>query len=216
MRTQLEVARRLGDRADWQAVGDDVLADTTRLSRLVDDLLLLARADAAAPLSRPEPVELTALVRDLAQRPPHDGPPCPTVRVLADSPVWTVGSADELRRVVANLVDNAVRHARTDVELAVGSDGAAALLTVTDDGPGIRPADRERVFERFTRLDDSRTLDTGGAGLGLAIVRELVRRHHGTVTLTDADPARPDATGPNAPAAGPGLRVTVRLPLGSG
>jgi signal transduction histidine kinase len=72
---------------------------------------------------------------------------------------------------------------------------------VTDDGPGIPPADRQRVFERFTRLDDSRALDTGGAGLGLAIVRELVRRHRGTVTLADA-PQRES-----------GLRVEVRLPL---
>jgi signal transduction histidine kinase len=104
--------------------------------------------------------------------------------------------------MVANLVENAARHARTHVEIATIQDGQQALLTVTDDGPGIPVADRERVFERFTRLDDSRTLDTGGTGLGLAIVRELVRRHGGTVTLDDASPGDES----------PGLRAQVRLP----
>ena len=101
--------------------------------------------------------------------------------------------------MVANLVDNAVRHARSRVVLAAEPRAArTTLVTVTDDGPGIPAADRERVFDRFTRLDDARARDAGGAGLGLAIVRELVRRHGGTVRLTDAHP-------------GPGLRAEVRL-----
>ncbi len=205
IRTQLEVARRLGPTADWPAVGDDVLIDTTRLASLVDDLLLLARVDAAPLPSRVEPVDLHALAGEVVARPRESDEDSPTeVRVVSDAPLWTVGDPDELRRVVANLVDNAVRHARTGVEVAATREGDRALLTVTDDGPGIPPADRARVFERFTRLDDSRALDTGGAGLGLAIVREVVRRHRGTVTLTDADPSAQDA---------PGLRVEVRLPL---
>jgi signal transduction histidine kinase len=98
---------------------------------------------------------------------------------------------------VANLLDNAVRHAASRVVLSVAADGAYRKISVVDDGPGIPAADRERVFHRFTRLDDARARDAGGSGLGLAIVRELIRTHHGTVTLTDADP---------------GLRVDVRLP----
>jgi signal transduction histidine kinase len=100
-----------------------------------------------------------------------------------------------LHRVVDNLVGNAVRHARTAVRLS--ADGST--ITVEDDGPGIPAADRERVFDRFTRLDDARSRggSAEGAGLGLAIVRELVRLHRGTVTLDDA---------------GPGLRATVTLP----
>jgi signal transduction histidine kinase len=205
MRTQLEVAQRLGTAADWPAVSEDLLADTTRLSRLVDDLLLLARADDSARLSgqrptsdRVGPVELGALARDVANRAASRVP----VTVAADDPVWTVGDEDELRRVLANLVDNAIRYARTRVVIGAVVDRERALLTVTDDGPGIPPGDRERAFERFTRLDDSRTTDTGGAGLGLAIVRELVRRHGGAVRLADAE-------GSDDPS---GLRVEVWLP----
>jgi signal transduction histidine kinase len=199
MRTQLEVAQHLGDRADWPAVGVDLLTDTTRLSRLVDDLLLLARADAAPRPLPTEPVDLAAIARDVAQRAGA------AVSVRGESPLWTVGDEGELRRVVVNLVENAVRYARTGVELDTHAEGDRAVLTVTDDGTGIPLADRGRVFERFTRLDSSRTSDTGGAGLGLAIVRELVRHHHGSVTLHDANP---DTVPPQTP----GLRVEVRLP----
>ncbi|MFD6613243.1 sensor histidine kinase [Micromonospora chalcea] len=200
MRTELEVARRLGDDTDWPAVADDLLADTERLSRLVDDLLLLARLDEQDARPAPVgPVELGELLRAVAARYPS-----PPLRLtLPDGPLWVEGDAGELRRVLVNLVDNALRHTRTGVELAVsGPDGAYHLVTVTDDGPGIPAADRERVFARFTRLDDARARDAGGAGLGLAIVRELVRRAGGAVELTDATPG----------AAAPGLRATVRLP----
>ena len=223
IRTELEVARRLGDRTDWPAVADDLLVDSERLGRLVDDLLLLARLDEepAQGSSRRAvgPVELGELLRAVADRYPS-----PPVRLLLpDEPVWTEGDPEELRRVLTNLVENALRHARSEVLLAVtgphqdpsadrnvpvprqpggvastapGPGGAAPpgesreyhLVTVTDDGPGIPAADRERVFDRFTRLDDARDRDAGGAGLGLAIVRELVRRAGGVIELPDAAP----------------------------
>jgi signal transduction histidine kinase len=190
MRAQLEVAQRLGPDADWPAVSDDLLTDTHRLARLVDDLLLLARSDESSVVTRPEPVDLGWLAGSVAAR-------YPTVSVsLPDKPLWTLGDPDALSRVVGNLLDNAVRHARSSVQLVVAASGEDCQLSVIDDGPGIPVADRDRVFERFTRLDDGRARDAGGAGLGLAIVRELVRRHGGTVTLADA---------------GPGLRVDVRL-----
>ncbi|MET7472058.1 HAMP domain-containing sensor histidine kinase [Micromonospora sp. NPDC005686] len=200
MRTELEVARRLGDDTDWPAVADDLLADTERLSRLVDDLLLLARLDEQDARPSPVgPVELGELLWTVAARYPS-----PPVRLTPpDGPLWVEGDAGELRRVLVNLVDNALRHAYSAVELAVsGPDSAYHLITVADDGPGVPAADRERVFARFTRLDDARARDAGGAGLGLAIVRELVRRAGGTVELGDATPG----------AAAPGLRATVRLP----
>lgn len=214
IRTELEVAQRLAGRTDWTAVSANLLADTERLSRLVDDLLLLARLDEAQPARATGPVELGGLLAAVAARYPS-----PPVRVLPlETPVWTVGDPDELHRILANLVDNAVRHARGEVVLAVpASDadrpapgvpasrragagpGAYHLVTVTDDGPGIPVADRARVFDRFTRLDGARARDAGGSGLGLAIVRELVRRAGGTVELADAEP-------------GPGLSVRLRLP----
>ena len=197
MRTQLEVAQHLGPAADWPAVADDLLTDTARLSRLVDDLLLLARSDESPRLTRPEPVAIDALVRTVGAR-------YPGVSVeVDDSPLWTLGDEDALARVLANLLDNAARHARTSVVVTAARAGDRILVAVTDDGPGIPEADRERVFERFTRLDDARARDAGGAGLGLAIVRELVRRHGGTVRLR------------NAPS-GAGLRVDVILPAEPG
>lgn len=203
IRTELEVAQRLADRTDWTAVTGNLLADTERLSRLVDDLLLLARLDEAPQARGSGPVELGGLLTEVAARCPS-----PPVSVApATGPLWTTGNADELRRVLANLVDNAVRHARGSVLLAaeahaeVGTGGVTYhLVTVTDDGPGIPAADRERVFGRFTRLDDGRARDDGGAGLGLAIVRELVRRAGGSIALTDAE-------GQSS-----GLRVCLLLP----
>jgi signal transduction histidine kinase len=106
--------------------------------------------------------------------------------------------------VLANLLDNAVRHARSQVLVAVDAGGSQVRISISDDGPGIPAADRQRVFNRFTRLDDARS-DDGGAGLGLAIVAELLHRHHGTITLADAD-ADADAD------AAPGLRAEVSLP----
>jgi signal transduction histidine kinase len=111
-------------------------------------------------------------------------------------------SADrpQLERLVGNLLDNAVRHARDRivVTLAPARDGSAEL-TVADDGPGIPPAERDRVFERFTRLDDARSAGSGGAGLGLAIARDIAERHGGTLTLEPEDSA--------------GARFVFRLPI---
>ncbi|MGN9913629.1 sensor histidine kinase [Phytohabitans sp. LJ34] len=196
MRTQIEVAQRLGERTDWPAVADDLLLDTQRLSRLVDDLLLLARADEAGTRTlRAVPVELGELVTSLAERYPSP----PVTAAVPDDPLWISGEPEALARAVANLVDNAVRHTRTTVRVEVRADGPYHLVTVADDGPGIPVADRARVFDRFTRLDDARARDAGGAGLGLAIVRELVRRHGGTVRLADAT-------------SGTGLHAEIRLP----
>src|SRR5207342_3332797 len=112
----------------------------------------------------------------------------------------------ELERVVANLVDNARRHARSRVELTFRRTAAGGVLAVADDGAGIPAADRARVFDRFARLDDARDRDSGGIGLGLAIVRELVRRRGGEIRLGDsayggllAEVRFPDDVGSSAP-----------------
>ncbi|MFI5890322.1 ATP-binding protein [Actinoplanes sp. NPDC051513] len=191
MRTELEVAQRLPD-TDWPALSADLLTDVGRLSRLVDDLLLLARSDDAAPPGKLADADLDGVVADVASR--YDD----VCYERPSEPVRATVEPDAIGRVVANLLDNAERHARSRVTVEVADEGGYARITVRDDGPGISPEDRERVFDRFTRLDDARARDGGGTGLGLAIVRELVRRHGGTVTLGDASP---------------GLRVDVRLPV---
>lgn len=194
VRTQLEVGRAHPGSADWDQVSAEALADLERLSLLVDDLLLLARMDEAPPRRLGE-VDLARLADGVVER--HAARDGVAVRREGETSVPVVGDAEALRRVLGNLVDNAVRHAASAVRVDVRFAGDGVELVVADDGPGIPEADRERVFDRFTRLDGARSRDAGGAGLGLALVRELVRAHRGTVRLED-----------NAP----GLRAVVHLP----
>jgi signal transduction histidine kinase len=196
LRTQLEVAHHLGDRADWPRTADGALVDVARLSRLIDDLLLLARMDGggSAQQLRRTPVDVTALVADCATG--YAGARVP-VEMASTAPAISDADPDAMRRVVVNLLDNAVRHATSRVTVSVALTDDGVTITVADDGPGIPVADRDRVFDRFTRLDDARSRDAGGTGLGLAIVRELVQAHGGRIDLADA---------------GPGLRAVVHLP----
>jgi signal transduction histidine kinase len=126
------------------------------------------------------------------------------------------GLPEGLERLLVNLLDNATRYAKSAVTVAVRRDGAWAELSVTDDGPGIPAADRERAFGRFTRLDDARSRDgdeAGGAGLGLAIVRATAQAHGGAASLESAGPA--DTPSGDTSGSASGLRAVVRLPLGS-
>jgi signal transduction histidine kinase len=186
IRTGLEVARRRPDRADWPAVADAALAEEARLEALLDDLLLLAAHDEnGADGHGPVPVDLGALAIAEAQRPR----PVPVDVVFwpDDARVVAVdGDAGELARAVSNLVDNATHFATSLVHVTLSTDHDTARVVVDDDGPGIPPPDRERVFERFTRLDDSRARHQGGSGLGLAVVRSIVTRHHGRVRSDDS------------------------------
>jgi signal transduction histidine kinase len=185
----------------WRETADDVLEDTARMSRLVDDLLLLARLDGAreTPEAGTRTGDLAAAADRVVERLERQHRRAGRVTREGSGSIPVRAGEDVLERVVVNLVENAARFARTRVEVTVRRSGGDVLLTVTDDGPGVPSADRERVFERFTRLDDARSRDEGGSGLGLAIVRELVRAHGGDVHLEDA---------------APGLRAVVRLPAG--
>ncbi|HEU5000251.1 MAG TPA: ATP-binding protein [Lapillicoccus sp.] len=181
MRTQLEVAERLGEGG---RLPEDLRPEVARLSALVEDLLLLARADDDRSVGRVAgPVELGRLVEDVVGRYATARVPV-RCSVPAGDAVTVEASYDDLYRALTNLVDNAVRHATTGVEVAV----SASRVTVTDDGHGIPEEDRERVFDRFTRLDEARDRDSGGTGLGLAIARELLRRNGFRVSLEDAEP----------------------------
>ncbi|MET9136043.1 sensor histidine kinase [Streptomyces parvulus] len=174
LRTQLEVAAAHPELLDL----DGAVEDTVRLQRLAADLLLLARLDAG---ERPADarVDLAALAREEAA-----GRAGVSVREGGETgAVAVAGSRGQLGRVLANLLDNAQRHARSAVVVSVRRDGGLAVVGVADDGDGVPEADRERIFERFVRLDDARSRDDGGAGLGLAIARDVAVRHGGTLTV---------------------------------
>jgi signal transduction histidine kinase len=237
IRTQLEVALDHPVGQDWASTARDVLADTLRLSRLTEDLLLLARLDeqadhgdvgrhgepvdigelacavvaryadspvpvTVAPLEVAGSAELAGMTQGAATGPASaDDVGCDAVHPADSLPV--AGNRDRLDRMLVNLIDNAIRYAKSSVTVSVSKSGSWAELAVTDDGPGIPEPDRERAFDRFARLDDARTRcgdDAGGAGLGLAIVRATAQSHGGTAHL-EASPS-PES----------GLRAVVRLP----
>ena len=204
MRAELEVDMAHPSGSDPLSTHRSVLEEVIGLQRLVDDLLALARADSAGrararPLGPgPSPWRRSPGARPSAPR--ARGPR--RRRDRRGSTGLTVpcvlGAADDLGRVVANVVDNAARYATRSVRIRVGRDDGIAVLTVSDDGPGIPVADRERIFERFTRLDAARGASTGGAGLGLAIAKDIVERHGGTIRVDGASP--------------PGATIVIELP----
>jgi signal transduction histidine kinase len=181
MRAQLEEALMYPDDADWPRTANWVLGGLERLQALVTDLLVLARLDARAPLTR-APADLAQLVETELDRRPRG------VEVVRDLRKGVFTRCDRLRiaRLVTNLLDNAERHANSRIMVTVRPDGSMAVLRVIDDGAGIAIELREVVFERFTRLDASRILDPEGTGLGLAIARQIAEAHGGTLTIEDS------------------------------
>jgi signal transduction histidine kinase len=196
IRAELEVDAAHPATADPAATQVSVLEQTVALQRLVDDLLLLARGDAGVPdPDRAGSVDLDDVVGRLAVVRRGCGA---RIDLRCVAPVQVRGDEAQLARAVANLVDNAVRYARTTVTVALRDAGGTAVLTVADDGPGVPPDVGDAVFERFTRVDDARRAE-GGAGLGLAIAREIAARHGGSLTL--------------APDGPPGARFELRMPV---
>ena len=182
MRTELEVDERNPGEADAAATRRSQLEEIGALQRMIEDLLVLARSDAGAA-SRTEKVDLDDIVLEEVRA--SDGSTVAT-DISRVSAAQVVGDPGELRRVVRNLIDNARRHATTAVTVELAEHDGHATLVVADDGPGIPVDRRSEVFERFSRLDESRTGQAGRAGLGLAIVHDIVTRHGGTVTVDDA------------------------------
>ncbi|GII88345.1 two-component sensor histidine kinase [Sphaerisporangium siamense] len=166
-------------------------AEAARMGLLVDDLLLLARLDQHRPLER-DPVDMLSLVagavldaRTLA--------PDREIDLLrlddADDPVTVIGDEPRLHQIIANLIANALRHTPpgTPFHVAIGNLGPLVVVEVADQGPGLRPGDADRVFERFYRADPARTrTGNGGTGLGLPIAAALTHAHDGTITVTSA------------------------------
>ncbi|MER7499478.1 ATP-binding protein [Nonomuraea pusilla] len=180
LRAQLESAQLYPAETDVESLVKSTLRDTDRLEAIISDLLLLARIGSRMDTAH-EPVDLACLVRqELAGR----GDTVPVRADLADG-VVVRGVRLQLARVLANLLDNAQRHAETGVRVSVSREGDTAVLAVENDGAQIAPADRERIFERFTRLDAARSRDAGGTGLGLAIARDVAMAHRGQVRVED-------------------------------
>jgi signal transduction histidine kinase len=195
VRVRLETALARGRTDTDRQLVPDLLAETLRLSSVVDQLLLLARSDAGI-VTRATPVDLDDVVRDVLSGLPGSSV---TVRTGFVEPAQVQGEAGLLEQVTRNLVENGVRHAKSAVEVSLRREGEHAVLTVDDDGPGIPRLARSEVFHRFVRLDEDRGRDGGGVGLGLAIVDAIVRLHSGTVEVSDS------------PAGG--ARLTVQIPL---
>ncbi len=180
IRAAHEIALLHPGRGGTEEISQDVLAELDRLDRLVSDLLLLARADEHGLRFRNVDVDLDDLVADEAHRLSALGQVDVTVEA---PPVRVLGDPVQLGRALRNLADNAARHADGTVSLRLRVAGDRAVIEVEDDGPGVDEADRERIFERFVRLDASRARTSGGTGLGLAIAREIVVAHNGELTV---------------------------------
>ncbi len=180
IRQHAEVALAHPDRVTAAELAEVVLAEQQRMQRLVEDLLLLARADEHVPLTRAA-VDLD----DLAFEEGHRLRSTTSKRVDTSgvNAVRVQGDADALRRMVRNVGENAVRHASSRVDVTLVERGEEVVLTIDDDGPGIPATERARVLQRFVRLDEARSRDEGGSGLGLSIVDEVVRAHGGSMSI---------------------------------
>ncbi|WP_033295250.1 sensor histidine kinase [Amycolatopsis jejuensis] len=172
---------------------EKIRAETARMSVLVDDLLLLARLDAndAEPPVRPQRMDLTEIAVAAADAFRAGRPGHPLTLEIPDDPVMLHADPVRLRQVLDNLLANAAVHtpAGTRVDVTVAVADGMAVTRVTDGGPGISPEAQERIFDRFYRVDDSRTRAGGGTGLGLAVVHSLVLEHGGTVAV-ESEPGR--------------------------
>jgi signal transduction histidine kinase len=197
LKLQMQLLKRAGDDASRANALDALNAGIDRASRLVEQLLALARAEPGAPMTAVENVDLSEAVRTaVADTVPYALARGTSLELFADTPVLMRGDPASLIVLARNLTDNAVRYSPrgSKVDVRVHADGGAAVLQVDDAGPGIPPQDRERVFDRFYRRTSE---GEDGSGLGLAIVRGVADRHHASVVLGRSPLG--------------GLRVTVRF-----
>ena len=194
----LDLSRTTREPIDPETVEDILLPEAQRLETMIDDLLLLAKADERGVPLQIRDVDLDDIVSDEALR-LTALTPLDIQATLA--PARARGDADKLSRAVRNIADNAARHATSAVHLTMATDDrtGTAAISIIDDGPGIADPDKDRVFDRFVRLDDGRERSQGGSGLGLSIVAEIIRAHQGTVVVGDTP--------------GGGTTVTIALPM---
>jgi signal transduction histidine kinase len=192
IRTSLEVGLAHPEQAPWPAIAERAVRQTVRLEELISDLLQLAKTDAGQAAARRQRVELAPLFAELRSsttvtRADVPGASAVAIELAVPTGLAVTGNPAELSRVFRNVLDNAVRHAKSAVRISAtptntGPDTSIRIL-VADDGPGIPAEERERVFDRFVRLDASREHASGSTGLGLAIAKEIVLAHAGTIAV---------------------------------
>lgn len=185
LRTSLEIALRHPNEVDWQSTAKTGIAESQRMQHIIEDLLLLAKADAGQLIDVFRTVDIDDLAAEECQRLKS----LTDVRFdLTDMSAGRIqGDPERVRSVVRNLLENAVRHANARVWVSLRTVENHVILSVADDGKGIVESDIERIFDRFTRLDESRSRDQGGSGLGLAIVKSIVLAHGGTISVSTND-----------------------------
>ena len=195
IRTTLEVGLAHPDQAPWPEIAKRAVRQTERLEALIQQLLLLAKADDRQLAAQRKPVDLTALLADvLATTPAHQR----DIQISGTQRAETTGDPEHLSRMFRNVLDNAIRYAEHTIQITVTANGTANTVEISDDGPGIPSDQRDRVFDRFVRLDASRERASGSSGLGLAIAKEIAIEHGGQISITD---------GPAG-----GAKVTITLP----
>ncbi|WP_204018117.1 sensor histidine kinase [Sphaerimonospora thailandensis] len=195
LRLHIEELQLSREHGDLDELLRQELRDVERLEEIISDLLLLSRLREGTGAMRPTPVDLGGLAEEEVTQRTGRIP----VQLKIESDVWVLGMRTQIRRVLRNLLDNAQRHAISTIKVTVSRNGGSAELAVADDGHGVPLQDRDRIFERFTRLEESRKLDPGGTGLGLAISREIARAHGGSIGVEDSG--------------GGGACFVLRLPL---
>ena len=183
MRAQLEVDLAHPDSSDWRISHLEVLDEISRMQRLVDDLLLLARSDHASMIRELRTVDLDDLVLEECRRAKAHS--SVDIDATAVSGGQIEGDGELLARALRNLLDNAVHHARTTVRVSLREDAGMVTVAIADDGPGIASEHHASIFERFARGDDVRARSDGGTGLGLAITREIITAHNGRIRIED-------------------------------
>jgi signal transduction histidine kinase len=196
LRVLAETSDRPADEHAWQVLRSSMVGEAERLRSMVDDLLFLARSDEEALTSsdaigvtanRHDVVHLDDVLFDEAERATAAAPEGVHIDASGVVPASVRGDGAALSRLARNLIENAARHATSRVQVAVESGEATVRVHIDDDGPGVHEGDRERVFERFTRLDSDRARASGGTGLGLAIVARIAAIHGGSVTISTSD-----------------------------
>ena len=199
---QLDVATAYPDKVDSAVLLPKLRNEAQRLQLLVNDLLFLSRSEAELG-TETQDQWTTFEVGDLLEgEVDHQLSVDPATKLRTATPVASEqirGNRRDVERALRNLVDNALRHCETEVLLSSRTEGSNIVVSVSDDGPGVADADADRIFDRFVRLDDARTRDTGGAGLGLAIASEIASKHGGSIRLSDSD--------------GPGATFELRIPF---